>query len=86
MTLTLYPHISRVLPAPEHPETLGVRTFFEVGEEERRLVRLHLPVLDGLSAERVVQLHGLDRRRAPLVLRNTTENTHSQRQCSVTIG
>ena len=44
------------------------RTFFEVGEEERRLVILHLTMLDGLPAERVVQLHGLDGRRAPLVL------------------
>ena len=44
------------------------RTFFEVGEEESRLVVLHLPVLDRLPSERVVQLHGLDGSGAPLIL------------------
>lgn len=43
-------------------------TGLEVGEEEVRLVALHLPVLDGAAAEVVIQLDGEHGRGARLVL------------------
>ena len=49
-------------------DILDATLCLEVGEEESRLVILHLPMLDGLPSQRVVQFHSLDGGGAPLIL------------------
>ena len=50
-----------------HPSVAAL-TFLEVGEKQFGLVALRLTMLNRLSSERVIQLHRLDGRCAPLVL------------------